>query len=125
MRVAGVYVPGFDSWGTRPGFARPTGCTPPRLPGHGMPILGTEVPQAPLGEQNTLTFSLGHGERATESLGMPISHVTEPPRDTPRSIFEKGPATLLPQGMRSPRDPVARTLGGNGFFSFRKRNFSK
>jgi hypothetical protein len=62
-----------------------------------MPILGTEVPQAPLGEQNTLTFSLGHGQRATGSLGMPISHVTDPPETPPGAFSKRVPPLYFPR----------------------------
>jgi hypothetical protein len=98
------------------------GVPPPRLPGHGMPILGTEVPQAPRGGTEHPNFFF-RARRARHGVpGRACISRDGPPRATPGGNFEKGHVTLLPQGMCSPRGPVDRTLGGN-FFFFSKTRF--
>lgn len=63
-----------------------------------MPILGTEVPQAPLGgTEHPNFFFTGHGEPATGSLGVPISHVTDPPETPPRAFPKRVPPFYFPR----------------------------
>jgi hypothetical protein len=93
---------------------------PPRdFQGTACPPRGPRCPRHPRG--STLTFPPGHVEPATGSLGMAVRHVINP-TGLRRSIFEKGHGTLLPQGIRSPKGPVGRTLEGN-FFFFPKTRF--
>ena len=98
MRVAGVYVPGFDFWRTRPGFARPTGCTPPAASRARHAHPGDRgAPGTPGGTEDPNFFSSGHGEPATGSLGVPTSHVTDPPEPPPEAFSKRVMSLYFPR----------------------------